>query len=408
MRRRHFGLVAAVLLLSACESDSTSDPLEFESSVRVGGLCCLLWAPTIAVDGDNVYVGWSESIRFTSYLPLYRSTDGGASFDDSLSFDDATGGDADAFTIALSVFGRLHLVWEDSRNGICDPFCRGYDIYSTWSVDSGDAFADNRPADGGPAIGASAQGRPAQTITDAGAVLVVWEDSRFGGSEVFISRSLDRGVSFETGRPLEATGARPRSQRSPTIASEIDGRVFVAWLDDRGGSRNVYLAVSDDRGASFDPGAPLHPSDAGATDRSNVKLVATGLGTLVAVWAEHRDDVWQIYRAVSRDGGASFTIPAAVEPTQANQRLPTIATHATGDVYLGWQDERSGQGRVHVARSRDGADSFEPSVFVDDPGNLEGDQESPALTVGSGGAVFVTWVDFTKPDPGIFFARSVE
>ena len=55
-----------------------------------------------------------------------------------------------------------------------------------------------------------------------------------------------------------------------------------------------------------------------------------------------------------------------------------------------------------------GADSFEPSVFVDDPGNLEGDQESPALTVGSGGAVFVTWVDFTKPDPGIFFARSVE
>ncbi len=400
--------MAAVLLLSACESDSTSDPLEFQPSVRVGGLCCLLWAPTIAVDGDNVYVGWSESIRFTNTLPLHRSTDRGASFDDSLSFDDAPGGDADAFTIALSVLGRLHLVWQDSRNGICDPFCRGYDIYSTWSVDSGDTFADNRPADGGPAIGANAQGRPAQTITDAGAVLVVWEDSRFGGSEVFVSRSLDRGLSFETGRPIEATGARPRSQRSPTIASEIDGRVFVAWLDDRDGSRDVYLAVSDDLGATFDPGAPLHPHDSAVTERSNVKLVATGLGTLVAVWAEQRDDLWQIHRAVSRDGGQSFTIPAAVEATGENQQLPALATLAPGEVYLAWQEENGGVERVRVARSRDGGDSFEPNVPIDDPGTAGGDQREPALTVGADGAIYAAWVDFTKPDSGIFFARSVD
>ncbi len=408
MRSGRFGLIAAALFAASCESDSTTKPLEFQPIVRVGGLCCLLRSPAIAADGENVYVGWSESIRFTFYLPLYRSSDGGRSFDDPLSFDHAIGGETDRLDMALSVLGRLHLLWQDSRNGICDPFCRGYDVYSTWSVDFGDTFADNRPVDGGAEGGAGDQGRAAQAITGSGAVLTVWEGSRLGGSEIFISRSLDRGANFEAGRSLHATGARPRNQQSPAIASEIDNRVFVAWLDDRDGLRDVYLAISDDLGASFDPGAPLHPSDAGVTDRTNLKLVTTGLGTLVAVWAEQRDDLWQIFRAVSRDGGQSFTIPAAVESSGGDQLLPVIASHTTGDVFVAWQDERGGQGRVRVARSRDGGDSYEPSILVDDPGDAEGDQRDPALTVRSDGAIFVTWIDFTKPESGVYVARSVE
>ena len=105
---------------------------------------------------------------------------------------------------------------------------------------------------------------------------------------------------------------------------------------------------------------------------------------------------------------STATVPAAVEATAGNQQLPALATLAPGSVYLAWQDERSGQERVRVARSRDGGDSFEPSVLIDDPGTAEGDQRGPALTVGADGVVYAAWVDFTKPDSGIFFARSVE
>lgn len=73
-------LIATLALVACGDNNSPPQPLSFTPSVKVGGLCCLLYNPQIAIAGDRIFVAWDEAIRYTTYIPFYRSNDGGSSF----------------------------------------------------------------------------------------------------------------------------------------------------------------------------------------------------------------------------------------------------------------------------------------------------------------------------------------
>jgi hypothetical protein len=298
--------------------------------------------------------------------------------------------------------GELLLVWQDSRNGTCDPFCRGHELFAARSADGGASFAENLRID--PA--GVAQGPPALLVTPDGTVLVAWFDGRDGGSHIYLARSFDSGASFEPGLRVD-TGAEASSlQSSPSLAAETDGRVWVAWLEGFP-RRDVHLARGFDRGAVFEPVGRVHPEAPEVTERANVALTITGSGRLVLVWTEQRGGRWRVQSATSLDGGLSFSEPRPVDSStaEADQILPSVAAAGADRVYVTWQVDRVAGDRVRIARSTDGADTFEASVLVADPGP-EGDQRDPDLDVDSGGAVVVTWVDFARLPSGVYVARS--
>ncbi|MCM2257341.1 MAG: glycoside hydrolase [Vicinamibacteria bacterium] len=407
---RACGGALAALLLAACGGGTTSTApggavLSFSASVRVGGLCCLIYSPQIAVDGNRVFVGWIEAIRYTTYTPLRRSNDGGASFPDALSFGDWTRGDQDQLRLATAPGLALHLAWEDTRGGTCDPFCRGARLFTTRSADGGETFAANQPL---PTAGAGGeQGAPALGAAANGDLFAAWHEGNGAGTAIRFARRMAAGPDEA---PVRVDAGQPAvpAQRFPALAHTTDGRVAVAWLDARSGKSEVYVARSLDRGGHFGIGARLHPEDALVTDRAGVRLAVTGAGRMIATWAEQRGGRWQVQVAVSLDGGQSFTTPRPIESSSAgDQTAPALAAQESGAVYLAWQDSRSGADRLRAARSRDGADSFEPSVLVDSPpSGAEGDQRQPALVVDAGGQLLAVWLDFSRPDPGIYFARS--
>ena len=405
--------LAALALVLACgggpsspPTPSPAPPLSFARSVKVGGFCCLLYTPRVVASGGRIFVAWTQAIRYTTYIPLRRSTDGGLNFPDELAFVDASSGDRDAANLAAAPGGALSLVWEDTRNGTCDPFCRGEQVFTTRSADGGASFAPNQTVEA--TASSDEQRTPVHAVADNGDVLVAWQDRRNRRAEIYFARSLDAGASYERAILVDAGGAGSGEQRFPAIATQADGRVYVGWLDTRSGLPEVYLARSLDRGASFGAGAPLHPAVPAVTDRASLQLGVTGAGRLVTAWSEKRHGRCQVRCAMSLDGAQSFATARATDPaTQGDQTFPALAVYGSGEVYLAWQDSRTGSDRVRVARSLDGADSFEASVLVDDPGAVGGNQQQPALSVDASGRLLAVWLDFSKADSGVYFARSL-
>jgi hypothetical protein len=75
-------------------------------------------------------------------------------------------------------------------------------------------------------------------------VFVTWQDGRNGREDIFFARSPDFGSTWGSEDiRLDMDEPGTAVSRSPTIARADDGRLAVAWEDDRAGNEGVYLRV---------------------------------------------------------------------------------------------------------------------------------------------------------------------
>lgn len=110
------------------------------------------------------------------------------------------------------------------------------------------------------------ESRPKIALGRDRAIFVTWTrriEGRFAG-DVYFSRSLDGGQSFDAPRLIRDTSA-PTSHRFDALAVTPSGRLYVAWIDKRDlaaaesqgqedfAGASIYFAVSDDAGATFSP-----------------------------------------------------------------------------------------------------------------------------------------------------------
>lgn len=172
---------------------------------------------------------------------------------------------------------------------------------------------------------------------------------RTGGVEtrdVAVVVSEDAGASFRA--PVRASdtpwaiNACPIS--GPALAAH-EQRLFVAWMDGRAdtahdGSRgDLWVAVSDDGGASFGPNVRVNPQAAGF--HTLPALGATPDGRLHIAWEAHEDAGVRLLYSVSDDAGTSFgpPQPLAVEGEAGRPRGAAIAVGSTGIVHIAWVDQ---------------------------------------------------------------------
>ena len=128
--------------------------------------------------------------------------------------------------------------------------------------------------------------------------LVVWEDTRAGGHDIYGIRVSPSGAVLDTGGIPISTAAN--DQRFPQVA--FDGTNFlVVWQDARDGTEDIYGARVSPTGAILDPGGI--PISAVSLPQYHPRLAFGGTNYLVAFEDRHHDVVGDIYGArVSRDG----------------------------------------------------------------------------------------------------------
>ena len=212
------------------------------------------------------------------------------------------------------------------------------------------------------------EGLHAMAAAPDGTVYVVWLEARQRGVAPFFARSTDSGESWsEGGLVYDPPGGTICECCHPSITVDREGRVYVMFRNSLQGKRNMYLAVSKDRGKSF--------TDAEKLGRGNWILNACPMdGGAVAVTSEGK-----IFTAWRREGTVFFTAGNSAEEREAGPgKNPWIAA-AGKAAYLFWE------GKTGLYAKKLEADSL----------SLQGiDGEARDVVIGvspSGGTVFAAW-----------------
>ncbi|MDP9335385.1 MAG: hypothetical protein M3Q30_19055, partial [Actinomycetota bacterium] len=188
--------------------------------------------------------------------------------------------------VAVGSDGTAYAVWQDSRNGNAD-------IYFAKLAPGGAAWTTpNVKVSDDP--GTAAQTNARIGVDGAGNLTVVWLDARTSPAKIRVSRQLAGTTTWSTSTIATDAAARPLSV---ALSVRSDGKVYVAFHDNRGTSFDVY-------GTEYDP------------------------------WT----NIWSISTLVSDD------------PAAAVQQSPAIA-YSSGELMAAWRDDRSGNADVRARRA---------------------------------------------------------
>jgi hypothetical protein len=133
---------------------------------------------------------------------------------------------------------HLVLVWQDARTG-------HNRVYSTSSSDAGLSWTQPERVDHLPVNAALDAINPAIALVEPGGeVLVAWQDGRNGRSDIFLARSTDGGRTWgKEDKRMDMDEPGTAVSAYPKLAVGKDGRVAIAWDDDRDGAEAVYLRL---------------------------------------------------------------------------------------------------------------------------------------------------------------------
>ena len=214
---------------------------------------------------------------------------------------------------------------------------------------------------------------PSVAVTDR-AVYVLWtarvELQGKSGTDLYFSASHDHGQTFDA--PVKVNDDNtPGAHGMHSLAVAKDGRIYVAWLDER----NIR--------------APKPSTQAGG---------------------HHMESNRELFVADSNDGGKTFSKNRKVAENACPCCKTALAIAPDGTLYASWRQVLPGDFRhIAVASSKDSAATFSAPVIVsDDKWVLHGCPVSgSSLSVDTKGKLRVIWFAAGEGEaPGLYTAES--
>jgi hypothetical protein len=194
-------------------------------------------------------------------------------------------------------------------------------------------------------------------------------------TEIYVSASRDQGQSFEA--PVRVNDdLKPGDHGMHSLAIGNDGRIYVAWLDER----NVV-----------------------AVPASDPKMKANTGG-------HHKESNRELFLSFSADSGRSFSPNKSIAKDVCPCCKTSLAMAPDNRLYLSWRQVLPGDFRhIAISSSADGGKVFSPAVIVsDDQWMLQGcPVSSAALSAGADGYVRVLWYAGSENSKqGIYWSES--
>lgn len=275
---------------------------------------------------------------------------------------------------------------------------------------------------------------PAIAAAGDGTVFVAWVEHRAGEADVWLSH-LDAEAK-PLGAPVRVNARAGEATAwhgdPPTVAVAPDASVYVGWTARVAGAKHastLYLSASRDGGRSFAAPVKVNDDERPAAHGMH-SLAAAPDGRIYLAWLDernvapppppkpsqpnsghqHKESNREVFFASSADGGRTF---------DANRRLASevcpccktsLAVDADGGVYASWRQVLPGEFRhIAVAASTDGGRTFSsPAIVHDDQWQIAGCPVSgAALSAQTGGRLNVLWYTAGEAGPpGLYQTES--
>jgi hypothetical protein len=144
--------------------------------------------------------------------------------------------------------------------------------------------------------------------------------------------------------PYAGTGGRGGA----FIESDLNGKLYVVWSDSRDGNNEIYFKKSTDRGVTW--GSDMRVTSASGSSESPV-IVLGGQGRIFLVWVDNRDGNKEIYFKCSENDGATWNPDTRLTYNISPSDYPHIAVSPSKDaIYVAWNDDRDGQSEAYFKR----------------------------------------------------------
>jgi hypothetical protein len=364
------------------------------------------YRPSLAVAPDGrPYVAWngSSSEDYEIYVRRWN----GSSWEEVGSSSASGGGISDNSgyslypSLAVAPDGRPYVAWCDDSGSRYQ-----YQIYvrrwngSIWEeVGSGSASGGGISNNWGDLL------YPSLAVAPDGTPYVAWEDDSGGDSEIYVRR-WNGSIWEEVGSGSASGGGISDNSgwsESPSVAVAGDGRPYVAWYDDSGGDREIYVrcwngsnweevgsgsasggGISDNDGWSYDPSLAVAPDG-----RPYVAWNDSSSGDSEIYVRRWNGSSWEEVGSGSASGGG-------ISANDGWSYHPSVAVAPDGRPYIAWEDDSGGDYDIYVRRSVRAF--YLPLVFKDfcDPYDPNEDRESAWGPLASGqiiGAKICPWWD---------------
>jgi len=282
----------------------------------------------VAVNGDTLHVVWFDNRAGGVYGIYYkRSTDDGVTWSsDTL----LTGSASAQYPCIAASGGRVHIAWEDIRDG-------NYEIYYKSSTDCGTFWgADQRLT-----VNSAQSWYPSIAVSDSN-LDVVWEDGRSGYYNVWEKHSTDWGSTWSDD---EALTTNAFTSSNPAVAIAGSG-IYVVWCYSYINAYDIQFRRSTNLGASWDSTRTLSATMDFASSSPTLAVAGTQVNV---VWQYTLVNPQVMYQR-STNLGATWLADTALTNGSYSAVNPTVAARDS-QVHVVWQDNRDGNQEIYYKRS---------------------------------------------------------
>ncbi len=245
---------------------------------------------------------------------------------------------------------------------------------------------------------------PDIAIDGEGNIYITWIDERTGYREIY-AQVMDSSLNF-IGTNIRVSDEGVQSDKyNPTVAVDYKGNFIVAWTDYRNGDSDIYAQRFDSTYSSI--GSNFKVNDDNGQNyqyyQYSVSAAMDSSGKAVLVWRDMRNGNYDIYAQIfAPDGspmGGNFRVDQ--DPEGVEQRDPTVALAPDGGFVVAWVDERE-----HFSlykRSFDSSGSpIESEWKINDVTGVN-NQDYPCVSMAPSGTTMVVWGDYRNPNYGVYY-----
>lgn len=311
----------------------------------------LAYDPAVVSQGELAAALWKDGLS----SELYASISDGRGLIWSAPTrvdDDLTGSSKYVSARSLAVAdGVLYAAWRDGRNG-------DLDAYFARSLDGGQTWSSSLRLDDGYAAGAQAVDY-VQIVADESYVYVAMRvDNPGGGEDIWMASSMDHGATWNP--TLQANTAAADCDYV-SICCE-GANAFVSFADNRNSASedDLFLRMTHNGGVSWMMNMLDEQIDEGGPNNGDIEapeiLMAGGMTGLVVAWLEDQTasspDDEELHIRYSPNGGHMWPLPETTLGAGFDVENPSLAFDGA-TIVVAWEDDRSGSDQVYAAVSRD-------------------------------------------------------